>query len=153
MFRGQLQEDITDHRVSPLGAVQSGFDTHECANFEAFLANLMHVGFSHNVKLFLQYAMQDAFYEDHTADTQAEPSKAQAMLDAWIITAAQWIYHSSEEALAIARKGDDGYSMADWVKWQQEFQKAANDRRYGEECRKVASQGADLMALAEKAGG
>ncbi|PSK56804.1 hypothetical protein B9Z65_6428 [Elsinoe australis] len=149
-FRGQLLEDIADIRVCPLGAVQSGLDPIECANFDAFLANLMQVGFAYDLSRLLRYAMQDAFYQDHAPDLALEPSKAQEMLDAWVLTAAQWIHHNSKGAHEIARRGDDKLQMADWIEWRQEFQKAANDQKYGEECRKVASQAADLMALAEK---
>lgn len=152
-FRGQLLEDIRDYRICPLGHVQDGRDPIVSANYDAFLANLMHVGFADALSVCVRRAMEDAFYQDHAPDLALEPSKAQEMLDAWVSTAAQWIHHNSKGAYEIARRGDDEFKMANWIEWRREFQKASNDQKYGEECRKVAGQAADLMALAEKTGG
>ncbi|KAG8622991.1 hypothetical protein KVT40_007967 [Elsinoe batatas] len=142
-FLQHFIEDLSDRRVEPLGAVQDDVDPIEFVNFEAFLARLLAVDISTDFMGFAEEPMIWAFKDDHSGQDQR-------LRDAYVLAAAQWILTSASALLALCQEGKRYLTVAKWMEWQEGFRKVADDEQHSQECRKIAGQVADMMALEEK---
>ncbi|KAF4549005.1 Hypothetical protein D9617_24g017190 [Elsinoe fawcettii] len=144
MFLQQLRGDITDERRHPSEVSEDGFDPIQCANFDAFVANLLSLGLSESLAWHGRSAMECAFKEDHSNHNEV-------VRNACVIAAAQWFVISARQMLGLSIQGKHALSLAQWQEWRQGFRTATGDSRLRETARRLADDAADIMGLEEKA--